>query len=83
MLRSVLLIFFVFWVVGFVFLLFVLCFFIFVRIVAYPLFAVSLDESFLIAASCFSNVYLGREYRYLQFLSHVIIIKAKVLLHQT
>ena len=76
--------FFVFGFFGFFLLCFFLCvLFIFVLYAVWPLLPVSLNCSFLIAASCFSNIYLGNVYRCAQFLSHVIIIKGKVLLHQT
>jgi hypothetical protein len=45
-----------------------------------PMLSVSLDFPFLIAASGFSNVYVGGAYRNL--LSYDIIRKANVLLHQ-
>jgi len=90
MLRFVYLIFLVFCYFVFVFFrgFFCFCFFlcvlfIFVLYVVWPLLPVSLNCSFLIAASCFSNIYIGNVYRCVQFLSHVIIIKGKVLLHQT
>ena len=68
--------------VFFCFCFFLCVLFIFVLYVIWPLLPVSLNYSFLIAASCFSNIYLGNVYRCVQFLSHVIIIKGKVLLHQ-
>ena len=69
---------------GFFCFCFFLCvLFMFVLYVVWPLLPVSLNCLFVIAASCFSNIYLGNVYRCVQFLSHVIIIKGKVLLHQT
>ena len=59
--------------VAFVLLVFTLC-------VLCPMLLVSPDFPFLIAASGFSNVYVGGAYRNL--LSHDIIRKANVLLHQ-
>ena len=74
---------FVFFRVFSAFVFFLCVLFMFVLYVVWPLLPVSLNCLFVIAASCFSNIYLGNVYRCVQFLSHVIIIKGKVLLHQT